>query len=113
MTRYRSQIDEQKVLDAVRTILEEVWCAKADAQIRPVNPDYPTQLWIELPPYVILSFESIRRLQATLCKSSSLRGALYFYSSSMYITSGSTREVPYIAICANTLYVRPRFFRDE
>ena len=61
---FRNQIDERKVIDAVKSAIEIDRIE--EPQLLPGEPNYPEQVWVELPIYCGLTSRDIASLQRAL-----------------------------------------------
>lgn len=101
---FRNQIDERKVIDAVKRAIG-ISSGIADPIILPEDPNYPSQLWIELPKYTGLTSEDIDRLQKALHRGD-------FYSISIHAFSEDDTG-PVIRVCAYVPNIHPNLIASE
>lgn len=102
---YRAFINETEVIKAVSKVIYQKPVNDDDITIRPRNPEYPEQCWIELHHVDMLSYQEINRLQRTLHRTN-------MYSINV-CSSNRQGSLPFLALCANTTQMYPKYFHHE
>ena len=99
---FRNQIDERKVIDAVKRAIEID--RVEEPRLLPGDPNYPEQVWIELPIYCGLTSGGVFNLQKALHRRD-------LYSISIHV-SMKDEYTPVLRICAYAPEMHPSLYKQ-
>ena len=103
---FRAFINEAEVIKAVAKVIFDKPKNEGDIRLRPGNPEYPEQCWIELHHVNAIGFEEVRRLQRPLHRRN-------MYSIGIYAAVDRNTGLSFIKICAHTPEMWPKYFKGS
>ena len=103
---FRSQVVDKALIEAINAVIYDKMKHEDDIRIKPSNPEYPEQVWVELRHIMALSYHEIQRLQNTLYKRN-IYGIAIYYGIDYHTNSC------FFQLSLQAGELRTKFLRDE